>query len=100
VIWMIGGVGLALLLVAFYAVVAVVGYIMQLPVQKKVHQAMKSGEQKHGLLVETLGNLEMIKGVGGEGLIRANYAHYVAKSAEAGQQSRFYSGLSVNFSVF
>lgn len=100
VIWMIGGVGLALLLVFFYVVVAAVGYMMQLPVQKKVHQAMKTGEQKHGLLVETLGNLEMIKGVGGEGLIRENYAHYVAKSAEAGQQSRFYSGLSVNFSSF
>jgi len=77
-----------------------VGYLMQLPVRRKVHQAMKTGEQKHGLLVETLGNLEMIKGVGGEGLIRANYSHYVAKSAEAGQQSRFFSGLSVNFSVF
>lgn len=100
VIWMIGGVGMALLLVAFYVVVVVVGYLMQLPVHKKVFQAMKTGEQKHGLLVETLGNLEMIKGVGGEGLIRANYAHYVAKSAEAGQQSRFYSGLSVNFSSF
>jgi len=100
VIWLIGGPELALLLVFFYAVVAGVGYVMQLPVQRKVHQAMKTGEQKHGLLVETLGNLEMIKGVGGEGLIRANYAHYVAKSAEAGQQSRFYSGLSVNFSSF
>ncbi len=99
-IWMIAGAGMAMLLVALYAMVMVVGYLMQLPVHKKVHQAMKTGEQKHGLLVETLGNLEMIKGVGGEGPIRASYAHYTAKSAEAGQQSRFYSGLSVNFSVF
>ena len=99
-VWMIAGVGFAMLLLAFYVVVVVTGYITQLPVHRKVHQAMKTGEQKHGLLVETLGNLEMIKGVSGEGQIRANYAHYVAKSAEAGQQSRFYSGLSVNFSVF
>jgi ATP-binding cassette subfamily C protein LapB len=99
-IWMIAGVEFAMLLLAFYAVVIVAGYLMQLPVHRKVHQAMKTGEQKHGLLVETLGNLEMIKGVGGEGQIRANYAHYVAKSAEAGQQSRFYSGMSVNFSTF
>lgn len=99
-VWMIGGVGFAMLLLAFYVVVLAVGYVTQLPVYRKVLQAMKTGEQKHGLLVETLGNLEMIKGVGGEGHIRANYAHYVAKSAEAGQQSRFYSGLSVNFSVF
>ncbi len=99
-IWMIAGAGFAMLLLAFYAVVMITGYIMQLPVQRKVHQAMKTGEQKHGLLVETLGNLEMIKGVGGEGHIRANYAHYVAKSAEAGQHSRFWSGLSMNFSGF
>lgn len=99
-IWMIAGASFALLLLAFYAVVLVVGYLMQLPVKRKVHQAMKTGEQKHGLLVETLSNLEMIKGVGGEGQIRANYAHSVAASAEAGQQSRFYSGLSVNFSSF
>jgi ATP-binding cassette subfamily C protein LapB len=99
-VWMIAGAGLAMLMVFFYGVVMLVGYLMQLPVHRKVHQAMKTGEQKHGLLVETLGNMEMIKGVGGEGHIRATYAHYVAKSAEAGQQSRFYSGLSVNFSVF
>lgn len=100
VIWMIAGVQMALLLLSFYAVVMLVGYLMQLPVRRKVHQAMKTGEQKHGLLVETLGSLEMIKGVGGEGQLRENYAHYVARSAEAGQKSRFYSGLSVNFSVF
>ena len=100
VIWMIAGPGLALLLLFFYILVMGAGYLMQLPVRRKVHQAMKTGEQKHGLLVETIGNLETIKGVGGEGQIRANYAHYVAKSAEAGQQSRFYSGLSVHFSIF
>lgn len=99
-IWMIAGPALAMLLLVFYAAVMAIGYLMQLPVRKKVHQAMKTGEQKHGLLVETLSNLEMIKGVGGEGHIRANYAHYVAKSAEAGQASRFYSGMSVNFSAF
>jgi ATP-binding cassette subfamily C protein LapB len=99
-VWMIAGTGFAMMLLVFYAIVMIVGYVTQLPVHKKVHQAMKTGEQKHGLLVETLSNLEMVKGVGGEGRIRANYAHYVAKSAEAGQQTRFYSGLSVNFSVF
>jgi ATP-binding cassette subfamily C protein LapB len=99
-IWMIGGAGLALLLVALYALVAIVGYFMQLPVHGKVLQAMKTGEKKHGLLVEALGSLEMIKGVSGEGKIRRDYAHYVAQSAEAGQQSRFYSGLSMNFSFF
>lgn len=99
VIWLIAGPQMALLLLTLFATVLIVGYVMQIPVQKKVHQAMKTGEQKHGLLVETIGNIETIRGVGGEGALRANYGHYVGKSAEAGQQSRFYSGLSVHFSI-
>ncbi len=99
-VWMIGGAGLAILILFFYAVVSATGYLMQLPVRRKVHQAMRTGEQKHGLLVETIGNLEMIKGVGGEGHLRDTYSHYVARSAEAGQASRFYSGMSVHFSIF
>ncbi len=99
-VWLIAGFDFALLVLAFYVVVLLTGYVMQLPVRRKVHQAMKTGEQQHGLLVEALGNLETIKGVGGEGHIRANYAHYVARASEAGQQSRFYSGMVVNFSIF
>ncbi len=97
--WIIGGPLIALVLVTLYAVAAVAGYVMQLPVQRKVHQAMKTGEQKHGLLVETIANIETIRGVGGEGHLRASYATYTGKSAEAGQASRFYSGLSVHFSI-
>ncbi|MBU6475508.1 MAG: type I secretion system permease/ATPase, partial [Alphaproteobacteria bacterium] len=99
-IWMIAGWDFALLVLVFYAIVLLTGYLMQLPVRRKVHQAMKTGEQQHGLLVEALGNLETIKGIGGEGHIRANYAHCVARASEAGQQSRFYSGMVVNFSGF
>jgi ATP-binding cassette subfamily C protein LapB len=99
-IWMIAGPEVALTLLALYAVVLAVGYLMQIPVQRKVLQAMKTGEQKHGLLVETIGAIETIRGVAGEGALRANYGHYVGKSAEAGQESRFYSGVSVHFSGF
>ena len=100
VIWVVAGLQIALILLAFFVVVMAAGYLMQLPVKRKVHQAMKTGELKHGLLVETISNIETIRGVGGEAMLRDNYGHYVGKSAEAGQQSRFYSGLSVNFSSF
>ncbi len=99
-VWIIAGIDFALLVLFFYALVLATGYLMQLPVRRKVHQAMKTGEQQHGLLVEALGNLETIKGIGGEGHIRAHYAHCVARASEAGQQSRFYSGMVVNFSIF
>jgi ATP-binding cassette subfamily C protein LapB len=99
VIWVIGGPAIALLLVSLYLVTAAAGYLMQLPVHRKVHQAMKTAEQRHGLLVETIGNIETIRGVGGEGHLRASYGLYTGKSAEAGQASRFWSGLSLHFSV-
>ena len=100
VIWIIGGAAIAMLLIGLYLVTAVTGYLMQLPVHRKVHQAMKTAEQRHGLLVETIGNVETIRGVGGEGHLRASYSVYTGKSAEAGQASRFWSGLSLNFSIF
>lgn len=99
-IWGIAGGKMAAVLLGLYLAVLAVGYFMQLPVRRKVHQAMKTAEQKHGLLVETISGLETIRGVGGEGALRAAYGHSVAKSAEAGQASRFYSGLSVHFSAF
>ncbi|MDE1153830.1 MAG: type I secretion system permease/ATPase [Micavibrio sp.] len=98
-IWFIGGTQVALVLVALYAAVMLAGWVLQLPVRRRVQQAMKTGEQKHGLLVETIANIETIRGVGGEGALRESYSHYVGLSAEAGQDSRFYSGLSVHFSI-
>lgn len=98
-IWVIGGPQVALALCAMYVIVIVVGYLMQLPVRRKVHQSMKTTEQKHGLLVETIASIETIRGVGGEGALRENYSHYTGKAAEAGQASRFYSGMSVHFSI-
>jgi ATP-binding cassette subfamily C protein LapB len=99
-IWVIAGGKVTALLLFLYIMVMAVGYVVQLPVRGKVHQAMKTGEQKHGLLVETISNIETIRGVGGEGALRARYSHYTGRAAEAGQASRFWSGLSVNFSVF
>lgn len=100
VVGFIGGAQIAVLLLVLYLVVMGVGYLAQFPVQRKVQKAMKTAEQKHGLLVETIGNIETIRGVGGEGALRAQHSHYVAQAAEAGQVSRLYSGLSVHFSIF
>lgn len=98
-IWIVGGPQVALVLVGLYVFVAFAAWLSQLPVRRKVHQAMKTAEQRHGLLVETIGSIETIRGVGGEGALRAAHSHYTARAAEAGQASRFFSGLSVNFSI-
>lgn len=99
-IWMIGGASIALLLLFLYVLVLLLTYGMQIPVRRKVHQALHTADQKYGLLVETIGALETIKGVSGEPALLARYGHLLSLAAEAGQKSRFYSGLSVHFSAF
>ncbi len=88
------------LLLVIYIAVMVSGIAVQWPVKRAVKKAMGSAEARHSLLVETLGAIEMIRGIGGEGRLRALYAEYTGLAAEAGQTSRFYSGLSVNISGF
>lgn len=99
-IWVIAGAQVAALLLALYFMVLIVGYIMQIPVRRKVHEAMKTAEQKHGLLVETISGIETIRGASGEGALRSLYGFYTGKAAEAGAVSRYYSGVSVHFSAF
>lgn len=98
-IWMIAGGKIAAILLGFHVLVLLAGYALQMPVRRKVRLAMRADEQKHGLLVETIGNIETIRGAGGEGALRAAYAHMAGKAAEAGQAARYYSGLSVGFST-
>lgn len=99
VVFLISG-PIAAMLVLFYAAVVAVGVLTQLPVKRAVRSATNSAEARHGLLVETLGAIEMIRGIGGEGRLRSIYASLTAKAAEQGQVSRFYSGLGVNVSMF
>lgn len=99
-IWVMGGPEVTLALAALFVFAIVASFLIQLPVQRRVRQAMKTAEQKHGLLVETIANIETIRGVAGEGPLRAAYARYTGQAAAAGQVSRFYSGMSVHLSVF
>ncbi len=99
VIFMLGGtVGL----VVFFLMLAacVISLILQVPLKKFVRQAMRSAETKHGLLVEAIYGLETIKTTGAAGRMRTRYAEHVAENAVAGQNSRFYSGLSANAATF
>ncbi len=97
-IWIVASPQMALLLLGLYILVLAFAVLTQVPVRRKVRLAMQTAEKKHGLLVETLAATEMVRGVGGEGSLRARHARYLGASAEAGQASRFYSALSVNFS--
>lgn len=95
VIYLLAG-PIALVLLAIMAVVAIVGFILQIPLKSLIRESMKTAEAKHGLLVETINGLETVKSTRSDGQFRAKYGTYVGASAEVGQTSRFFSGMAVN----
>ncbi len=91
---------IGLIVLALMAVSLVVSLLIQIPLAKHVRNATRASEIKHGLLVESIYGLEGIKATNAEGKVRAQYTAHVAQSAKESQESRFYSALSVNASVF
>jgi len=99
VIYGLGG-GLAFILVGLLFLVFMIGLILQVPLKALVRKATRSGEAKHGLLVETIHGLETIKALGADGQFRARYNGLVGESAAFGQASRFVSSLGINLANF
>lgn len=98
VIWALGGKLAFVPLVAFPAV-AVVGLIIQIPLNRAVTRTFREGSQKHGLLVEAIGGLETIKSLGGEGRTLRRWEGLVGTTARAGVTVRTLSMLAINFSL-
>ncbi len=99
IIYSLGG-HLVFFLVVLLLLVFGCGLILQAPLKALVRKATRSGEAKHGLLVETIHGLETIKALGADGRFRARYNSLVGESAAYGQASRFVSSLGINFANF
>lgn len=99
VIWIIGG-PIALMLMGVFVIVILGSILIQIPVKSMIKKGMKGSEIKHNLLLETLYNLETVKGVGGAGRLRKTYTDVVGESALYNQKSRLWSGFALNFTAF
>ncbi len=97
-VWLLAG-PIAFMLVCLIVVVAGAGLLLQYPLKMTIRKMVHSGENKHGLLVETINALETVKSIGADGRLRARYSSHVGESAIQGQKSRFISGLGVNFAT-
>lgn len=98
VIYLLAG-NIALILLAIMIIVTIIGYALQFPLKKLVHEAMQSAEAKHGLLIETINGLETIKLTRADGQMRSKYDGYLGDSASVSQTSRFFSAMAVNFAT-
>ncbi len=98
-VYHLGG-SLAFILVAIIMITSLIGFIIQIRLKKLVSQSVKTGQTRHGILVETINALEAIKSGRADGRFRTRYGAIMNEDASYAQKSRFLSSLAVNISAF
>src|SRR5215470_11751241 len=99
VIWFIAG-PVVLVPGIIIPTVLLVSAIVQIPMRRAVERSYREGAQKHATLVETINGLDSIKAASAEGRRQRDWNGYVAASSVSAMASRFWSSISVNFTLF
>lgn len=95
VIYLLAG-PIAFILLGIMAFVALIGFIVQIPLKRLVRDSLEMAEAKHGLLVETINGIETVKLTRADGLMRSKYDTYLGESAYVAQSTRFFAALATN----
>jgi ATP-binding cassette subfamily C protein LapB len=98
VIYLIGG-PVVLVPAVIIPTVILLSIIVQIPMRRAVERSYRESAQKHATLVETINGLDSIKACSAEGRRQRDWNGYVAASAASAMQSRFWSSISVNFTL-
>lgn len=100
-IWVISLIGGPLYIVPLLAVPAVllVGLIAQFPLAYLMRLHLREAALKHGLLVESVSGMEILKTLCAEGVMQGRYEDYTALTSRSATRSRMISSLVVNFAV-
>jgi len=98
VIWLVGG-PVVVVPAVIIPIVIVLSIIVQIPMRRAVEKSYREGAQKHATLVETINGLDSIKAAAAEGRRQRDWNGYVAASAKSAMASRFWSSISVNFTL-
>lgn len=99
IFWIIAG-PLALVLVVTLCIILILGVIFHIPLQRAVKRAYNDGHRKHAVLVETVGNLETIKSIRGEGRFRKLWHQAIVANAATNTRTRLLSQFVVNSAAF
>jgi len=97
--WYIGG-PIAFVFMAVLPITILIGLAIHVPIKKSVEGAMAKGNGKHGVLVETLSNIETVKGLGCEATMRQRWMRDTAESAKHAIRLRSLSHLAMNLTGF
>jgi ATP-binding cassette subfamily C protein LapB len=99
VIWLIGG-PVVTVPAVIIPVVMGVSILVQIPMRRAVERSYRESAQKHATLVETINGLDSIKSASAEGRRQRDWNGYVTASAASSMTSRFWSSISINFTLF
>lgn len=97
--WYIGG-PIAFVFMAVLPLTVLIGLAIHVPIRNSVQAAMAMGSGKHATLVETLANIETVKGLGCEAAMRTRWMRDTADSARHAVRSRSLSHLAMNLTGF
>jgi len=97
--WYIGG-PIAFIFMAVLPLTVCIGLVIHFPIRNSVETAMLMGNGKHSVLVETLSNIETVKGLGCEAAMRQRWMRNTADSARHAIRSRSLSHLAMNLTGF
>ncbi|MGR8919088.1 MAG: type I secretion system permease/ATPase [Gammaproteobacteria bacterium] len=97
----IGAIGGPLYLVPLTAVplVLLVGLLAQIPLSMVIRANQREIAQRHGLLIEAVEGVEMIKAMRAEGLMLGRYEDYSALAGRSANRARTISSVVVHFSA-
>lgn len=98
-VFQLGG-NVAFIIVGLIMFVCVIGYVIQFSLKKLVRKSKEAAQNRHGILVETIGGLEAIKTGLASGRFRMQYSTQMGEDALYAQKSRFLSALGVNIATF
>ncbi len=96
VIALIGG-PLYLVPLAVVPLVVLVALIAQVPLARVTRANLQQGSQRHGLLVESVEGLDIIKAMRAEGQMQSRYEDYTALTGATANSARMISSTVVNF---
>lgn len=97
--WYIGG-PIAFVFMAILPITLFIGLVIHFPIKHSVEAAMAMGNGKHAVLVETLSNIETVKGLGCEAIMRQRWNRSTVDSARHAIRSRSLSHLAMNITGF
>jgi ATP-binding cassette subfamily C protein LapB len=99
VIWLLGG-WLVFIPLAAIPVILIVGIAMQKLLVPLVNQSYRHSAEKNAVLIETLANAEIVKGLRAEGTMQRKWETIINAASKLGIKLRNLVNLSSNFALF